>query len=57
MADLSRVESLEAAAQQPHAMCNDHGEVFYPDSEEDARWFTAEHDARPLDADVFPFQL
>lgn len=32
----------------PNAMVNDAGDVFYPDSAEDADWFAWEHDARPL---------
>lgn len=37
------------AAGQPQAMVNDDGEVFYPDGPEDADWFAAHHEARPLD--------
>jgi hypothetical protein len=55
--DLPHINSLEAARSQPHAMVNDQGDVFYPDSEEDARWFAEEHGAWPLDAAAFPFQL
>jgi hypothetical protein len=57
MADLPRTESLDVALSQPHAMVNDSGEVFYPDGEEDARWFADEHGARPLNADAFPFRI
>lgn len=57
MTDLPRVDSLETALQQAHAMANDSGDVFYPDNEEDARWFAKEHDGRPLDAEAFPFHL
>ena len=46
MADLPQIGSMDVARQQPHAMVNDEGEVFYPDSDEDARWFAAEHGAR-----------
>lgn len=56
MADLPRTESLEVTLSQPHAMVNAQGEVFYPDDEEDARWFADEHGARPLDASDFPFR-
>lgn len=34
------------ASTQPNAMVNARGDVFYPDSAEDAAWFTAEHGAR-----------
>lgn len=39
---------LLVAAAHPDAMINDDGEVFYPDSPQDAAWFAAEHDAYPL---------
>lgn len=56
MTDLPRIDSLQATAQQPHAMTNDQGEVFYPDSDEDAQWFTEQHGARPLNPAIFPFR-
>lgn len=55
--DLPRIDSPEVALQQPHVMTDGEGSVFYPDSEEDARWFATEHDARPVNPDVFPFKL
>lgn len=45
---MERVESLDVAATQPHAMVNDAGDVFYPDGPEDAAEFAAEHGARFL---------
>jgi hypothetical protein len=42
------VHSLEVAATQPHVMVNDDGDVFYPDSPEDAAYFAEHHAARPL---------
>lgn len=53
---LPGVTSLEAAVEQPHAMVNEDGDVFYPDSAEDAAWFAREHAARPLNPNAFPFQ-
>jgi hypothetical protein len=38
-------------------MANDVGDVFYPDSEDDALWFADQHDARPLNPSRFPFSL
>lgn len=52
-ADLPRIDSLEVAAQQPNAMVNDAGEVFYPDGPEDAEWFARKHGAR-LMSDTWP---
>lgn len=51
---LHTITCAVVAAQQPHAMTNDAGEVFYPDNPEDARLFAAGHDARPLNPDQFP---
>lgn len=48
MTDLPSVHSLAVAAQQPNAMVNDEGDVFYPDGPEDAEWFAREHGARPM---------
>lgn len=49
MSDLPRIDSIEVARQQPNTMVNDDGEVFYPDSDEDATWFAEQHGARYLD--------
>lgn len=57
MTDLPRIDSLEVARSQAHAMVTDSGDVFYPDDEEDARWFAEEHGARPINVDAFPFRL
>lgn len=46
MRELPRIGSIEVARRYPNAMINDAGEVFYPDSDEDAAWFRAEHGAR-----------
>jgi hypothetical protein len=53
---LHSITCIEVARQTPYAMINDHGEVFYPDGLEDARYFaTAEH-ARPLNPGQFPWK-
>jgi hypothetical protein len=44
--DLPSVHSAAAAADQPHAMINDAGDMFYPDGPEDAAEFNREHGAR-----------
>lgn len=49
---LKSIHDPAVAAQQPNAMVNVDGDVFYPDNPEDAQWFAAEHDARP-----YPRQL
>lgn len=49
---MNPIDSPAVAATQPHAMVNDAGDVFYPDSPEDAAWFAAEHNARPLHPDA-----
>lgn len=46
--ELPRIGSIEVARRYPNAMINDAGEVFYPDSDEDAEWFRAEHGAQPI---------
>jgi hypothetical protein len=48
MADLPQIDSAEVARHQPNAMVNDAGEVFYPDSDDDAHWFAEQHGARYL---------
>ncbi|HEY6115917.1 MAG TPA: hypothetical protein VI172_08165 [Candidatus Dormibacteraeota bacterium] len=61
MSDLPQIDSMSVASQQPNAMVNDAGEVFYPDNDEDARLFAAEHGARyineppqnPTDPDAY----
>jgi hypothetical protein len=42
---LPRIDSLEVAVTQPHAMVNAAGEVFYPDDLGDAIWFAEQHGA------------
>lgn len=42
------------AAEQPHTMVGPAGDVFYPDSPDDARWLAREHDAAPLHPNRFP---
>jgi hypothetical protein len=54
---LPRIDSLEAVRSASHAMVNKQGDVFYPDSEDDARWYAKGHDARPLNVNAFPFVL
>lgn len=50
---LPSVHDPTVAATQPNAMVNDAGDVFYPDSAEDAALFASWHDARPVtDADA-----
>lgn len=44
--ELPSVHSPAAAATEPHAMIDDYGELFYPDSEEDAYAFIELHGAR-----------
>lgn len=39
------IDCIAVAKTQPHAMVNDEGEVFYPDSPEDAAYFAEEHGA------------
>jgi len=39
-----------------NAMVNDQGDVFYPDSDEDVAWFTAEHGAYPARPETFPMR-
>lgn len=39
----------------PNAMANDQGDLFYPDSLDEAIWFTTEHRAYPMIPAVFPF--
>lgn len=51
VAVLPRIDSLEVAAMRGNAMVNDDGDVFYPDSPEDAEWFAEQHGARPLPHD------
>lgn len=46
MSSLPRIGSFEIAQHYPNAMINDDGEVFYPDSSEDAAWFRMEHGAQ-----------
>ena len=48
MGDLLRIGSIEAAVAVPGAMLNALGDVFYPDSPEDAAWFEREHGAWPI---------
>ena len=48
MGDLPRIGSLEVARLYPNAMVNAAGEVFYPDSLDDAVWFRVEHGALPI---------
>ena len=56
MADLRRIDSYDVAKESPHAMINDRGDIFYPDSPEDADWFRREHDAYPITAaDTVPW--
>lgn len=45
---LHSVECLTVAVTQPHAMVNVQGDVFYPDSREDAEDFYNEYGARYL---------
>ena len=45
------VECLITAANTPHAMVNEAGEVFYPDSPEDALLFAVDHGAEFLHSD------
>lgn len=54
---LPRIDSTETAMAVPHAMVSPTGDVFYPDNPDDAVWFAVEHDAVPLDPDVFPWSL
>lgn len=46
--ELHSITCLWEAWTQPHAMVNDHGEVFYPDNAEDAAHFAEHEGARPL---------
>lgn len=39
---------MEVACLYPNAMINGLGEVFYPDSAEEATWFRVQHGARPI---------
>jgi hypothetical protein len=48
---LHSITCMVVAATQPHAMVNDSGEVFYPDSEEDEAFFAEHHGARRLHPD------
>lgn len=43
------VDCAVTAATQPHAMVDDLGQVFYPDSAIDMAWFAREHGARFMD--------
>ncbi len=43
-----RTDCIERINQQPNAMWNAAGEVFYPNSLDDADRFAKEHDARPV---------
>lgn len=52
-----RIDCLTQTVDQPHAMINDHDEVFYPDDREDARVFATEEGARPVRPDRFPYVL
>jgi hypothetical protein len=55
---VTRLPSIETAADdQPNAMGNDQGDVFYPDNEPDALLFFALHQARPLHPDRFPYSV
>lgn len=56
-AGLHSITCFVTAWTQPHAMFNLAGEVFYPDSAEDARELAAGFDARPMRPDIFPFDL
>lgn len=54
-APLHSITCIVEARTQPHAMVNDHGEIFYPDDIEDALAFAREEGARPLNSGDFPF--
>lgn len=45
-----RIDCLTTAALTPHALVNNEGEVFYPDNDEDAAYFTEHHGAYPIAA-------
>jgi hypothetical protein len=50
---LPSIHSPEHAATQPHAMVDDDGCFWYPDSPDDAAYFAKHHGARPLNPDAF----
>lgn len=45
MTDLPSIHDPAVAADQPHAMRNDAGDMFYPDDPDDAAQFAEHHDA------------
>lgn len=45
---LHSIVCMTVAADQPHAMVDDHGDVYYPDNEDDAAVFIEHHGARWL---------
>ncbi len=55
--DRHAITCFTVAWTQPHAMHNLAGEVFYPDSADDARDLARDFDARPMRPDMFPFNL
>lgn len=47
------ITCMVIAAEQPHAMRDPDGSVFYPDSPEDAEEFRRDWDAKPINPEAF----